>query len=78
MLAALLSPLTMGPCVGVTCFLSLLDQEAPMRSISRFYRLSLLYRQLDDAVRSEARRGADAFRLLRLKSAKLAVKRRRR
>jgi len=47
-----------------------------MRSISRFYRLSLLYRQLDDAVRHEGRRGADALRLLRLKSLKLAVKRR--
>ena len=48
-----------------------------MNSTSRFYRLSLLYRQLDDALRREARgRGGDAFRLLRLKAAKLAVKRR--
>ncbi len=48
-----------------------------MRNTTRFYRLSLLYRQLDDALRREAReRGGDAFRLLRLKAAKLAVKRR--
>jgi len=48
-----------------------------MRNTTRFYRLSLLYRQLDDALRREARgRGGDAFRLLRLKSLKLAVKRR--
>ena len=48
-----------------------------MRNTTRFYRLSLLYRQLDDALRREARRrGGSAFRLLRLKAAKLAVKRR--
>ena len=41
------------------------------------YRLTLLHRQLDEAARREAqRRGADPFRLLRLKSLKLAVKRR--
>ena len=41
------------------------------------YRLTLLYRQLDEAARREARRrGADPFRLLRLKTLKLAVKRR--
>jgi hypothetical protein len=37
------------------------------------YRLTLLHRQLDEAAR---RRGADPFRLLRLKTLKLAVKRR--
>lgn len=42
-----------------------------------FYRLTLLHRQLDDAERREARRrGADPFRLLRLKTLKLAVKQR--
>src|SRR3546814_7250361 len=42
-----------------------------------FYRLTLLHRQLDDAERREARRrGADPFRLLRLKTLKLAVKER--
>ncbi len=41
------------------------------------YRLTLLHRQLDEATRREARRrGADPFRLLRLKTLKLAVKRR--
>ncbi|GGJ37713.1 hypothetical protein CDQ92_12025 [Sphingopyxis bauzanensis] len=41
------------------------------------YRLTLLHRQLDEAARREAqRRGADPFRLLRLKTLKLAVKRR--
>ena len=41
------------------------------------YRLTLLHRQLDEAARIEARRrGADPFRLLRLKTLKLAVKRR--
>ena len=42
-----------------------------------FYRLTLLHRQLDDAERREARRrGADPFRLLRLKTLKLSVKER--
>lgn len=41
------------------------------------YRLTVLHRQLDDAERHEQRRrGADPFRLLRLKTLKLAVKRR--
>ncbi|ALH80680.1 hypothetical protein [Sphingopyxis macrogoltabida] len=41
------------------------------------YRLTVLHRQLDDAARHEQRRrGADPFRLLRLKTLKLAVKRR--
>lgn len=44
---------------------------------SRFYRLTELHRQLDDALRTEnRRRGADPFRLLRLKSLKLAVRNR--
>jgi len=76
MLAAHLPP-HKGSGVGVTCLLSSLNQEACMTSYSRFYKLTALYRRLDDAVRSEGRRrGADAFRLLRLKAAKLAVKRR--
>ena len=42
-----------------------------------FYRLTVLHRQLDDAERREIRRrGADPFRLLRLKTLKLAVKER--
>lgn len=42
---------------------------------SRFYRLTELHRQLDDALRRENRRhGADPFRLLRLKTLKLAVR----
>ena len=42
-----------------------------------FYRLTQLHRQLDDAERREARRrGADPFRLLRLKTLSLAVKER--
>ncbi|WP_235588016.1 DUF465 domain-containing protein [Sphingopyxis sp. H115] len=42
-----------------------------------FYRLTQLHRQLDDAERREARRrGANPFRLLRLKTLKLAVKER--
>ncbi|SEH18688.1 Protein of unknown function [Sphingopyxis sp. YR583] len=42
-----------------------------------FYRLTQLHRQLDEAERREARqRGADPFRLLRLKTLKLAVKER--
>lgn len=42
-----------------------------------FYRLTQLHRQLDDAERREARRrSADPFRLLRLKTLKLAVKER--
>ena len=41
------------------------------------YRLTELHRQLDDAERREVRRrGADPFRLLRLKTLKLAVKKR--
>ncbi|KGB57031.1 hypothetical protein FG91_00136 [Sphingopyxis sp. LC81] len=41
------------------------------------YRLTVLHRQLDDAERREVRRrGADPFRLLRLKTLKLAVKKR--
>ncbi|WOF41860.1 DUF465 domain-containing protein [Sphingopyxis indica] len=42
---------------------------------SNIYRLTVLHRQLDDAVRREMRRrGGDPFRLLRLKTLKLAVK----
>lgn len=42
---------------------------------SRFYRLTELHRQIDDALRRENRRdGADPFRLLRLKTLKLAVR----
>lgn len=42
---------------------------------ARFYRLTRLHRQLDDAMRREARRrGADPFRMLRIKALKLAVK----
>ncbi len=41
------------------------------------YRLTVLHRQLDDAERREVRRrGADPFRLLRLKTLKLVVKER--
>jgi hypothetical protein len=41
------------------------------------YRLTVLHSQLDDAERREVRRrGADPFRLLRLKTLKLAVKKR--
>lgn len=41
------------------------------------YRLTVLHRELDDAERREVRRrGADPFRLLRLKTLKLAVKKR--
>ncbi|GAA0863197.1 hypothetical protein GCM10009115_12870 [Sphingopyxis soli] len=44
---------------------------------SRFYRLTELHRQIDDALRREnRRRGADPFRLLRLKTLKLAVRKR--
>ena len=44
---------------------------------SRFYRLTELHRRLDDALRREnRRRGADPFRLLRLKTLKLAVRKR--
>jgi len=44
---------------------------------SRFYRLTELHRQIDDALRREnRRRGADPFRLLRLQSLKLAVRKR--
>ncbi|MDK2761013.1 MAG: hypothetical protein KYX64_06600 [Sphingopyxis sp.] len=41
------------------------------------YRLTVLHRQLDEAERRETRRsGTDPFRLLRLKTLKLAVKQR--
>jgi len=41
------------------------------------YRLTVLHRQLDDAERREvSNRSADPFRLLRLKTLKLAVKKR--
>lgn len=44
---------------------------------SRFYRLTVLHRQIDDALRREnRRRGADPFRLLRLKTLKLSVRKR--
>jgi len=44
---------------------------------SRFYRLTELHRRIDDALRRENRRhGADPFRLLRLQSLKLAVRKR--
>ena len=43
----------------------------------RFYRLTVLHRQLDDALRRENRRGGgEPFRLLRLKTLKLAVRER--
>ncbi|MGN6690382.1 MAG: DUF465 domain-containing protein [Sphingopyxis sp.] len=42
---------------------------------SRFYRLTELHRRIDDALRRENRRdGVDPFRLLRLKTLKLAVR----
>ena len=48
-----------------------------MRFSSNFYRLTQLHRQLDEAERREARRpSATPFRLLRLKTRKLEVKRR--
>lgn len=44
---------------------------------SRFYRLTELHRRIDDALRREnGRGGADPFRLLRLKTLKLAVRKR--
>jgi hypothetical protein len=44
---------------------------------SRFYRLTEWHRRIDDALRREnRRRGADPFRLLRLKAAKLAIRKR--
>lgn len=44
---------------------------------SRFYRLTELHRQIDDALRREHRRsGADPFRLLRLKTLNTAVRKR--
>ena len=44
---------------------------------SRFYRLTELHRQIDDALRRESRRrGVDPFRLLRLKTLKLALRKR--
>jgi len=44
---------------------------------SRFFRLTELHRRVDDALRREnRRRGADPFRLLRLKTLKLAVRKR--
>lgn len=46
-----------------------------MFSNPHIYRLSMLHRRLDDAVRRESRRRAcDQFRLLRLKKLKLAVR----
>lgn len=43
----------------------------------RLYRLTVLHRQIDDALRRETRRrGADPFRLLRLKTLKLMIKER--
>lgn len=46
-----------------------------MSANPQIYRLTVLHRQLDDAVRREARRrGGDPFRLLRLKKLKLAVR----
>lgn len=44
----------------------------------RFYRLTVLHRRIDDALRRENRRrgAADPFRLLRLQSLKLAVRKR--
>ena len=42
---------------------------------ARLYRLTVLHRQIDDALRREMRRrGADPFRLLRLKALKRMVK----
>ena len=42
---------------------------------SRLYRLTVLHRQIDDALRREMRlRGTDPFRLLRLKALKRMVK----
>ena len=42
---------------------------------SRLYRLTVLHRQIDDALRREMRRrGADPFRLLRLKALKRTIK----
>ena len=42
---------------------------------AHIYRLTVLHRRLDDAVRREARlSGGDPFRVLRLKKLKLAVK----
>ncbi len=42
---------------------------------ARFHTLTRLHRQLDDAMRREARsRGTDPFRMLRIKALKLAVK----
>ena len=44
---------------------------------TRFYRLTALHRRIDEALARENRRsGADPFRLLRLKAARLAVKKR--
>ena len=42
---------------------------------ARLYRLTVLHRQIDDALRREMRlRGTDPFRLLRLKALKRMVK----
>jgi uncharacterized protein len=50
-----------------------IDQEADLSAI--LYRLSQIHRRLDEEIRREAKRRApDAFRLLRLKKLKLAVK----
>ncbi|WP_260583372.1 DUF465 domain-containing protein [Sphingopyxis sp. PET50] len=42
----------------------------------RFYRLTVLHRRIDDALRRESRGHASPFRLLRLKTLKLAVRER--
>jgi len=50
-----------------------IDQEADLSAI--LYRLSQIRRRLDEEARRETKRRApDAFRLLRLKKMKLAVK----
>ena len=41
---------------------------------SRFYRLTQLHRQLDDALRRETARRGDLFRRLRLQTLRAAVK----
>jgi uncharacterized protein len=50
-----------------------IDQEADLSAI--LYRLSQIHRRLDEEIRRETRRRSpDAFRLLRMKKLKLAVK----
>lgn len=41
---------------------------------SRFYRLTRLHRQIDDALRREGGRRGDPFRRLRLRTLKASVK----